>query len=52
MRESNYTYPPQNRAVLTVTHLLYDRRGEWQLSLLLRHLGPPTEIIGRTLGIV
>ncbi|RXK42433.1 hypothetical protein M231_00423 [Tremella mesenterica] len=26
MRESNYTYPPQNRAVLTITHLLYDRR--------------------------
>ncbi|WWC63378.1 uncharacterized protein I303_105978 [Kwoniella dejecticola CBS 10117] len=26
MRESNYTYPPQNRAVTNITHLIYDRR--------------------------
>ncbi|WRT68481.1 uncharacterized protein IL334_005457 [Kwoniella shivajii] len=26
MRESNYTFPPQNRAVTNITHLIYDRR--------------------------
>ncbi|ORY35734.1 hypothetical protein BCR39DRAFT_460837 [Naematelia encephala] len=26
MRESNYNFPPQNRAVVQITHLLYDRR--------------------------
>ncbi|ORX38434.1 hypothetical protein BD324DRAFT_357063 [Kockovaella imperatae] len=26
MRESNYSFPPHNRAVLSITHLLYDRR--------------------------
>ncbi|KAK4684405.1 hypothetical protein P7C73_g5769, partial [Tremellales sp. Uapishka_1] len=26
MRESNYSFPPQNRAVVSITHLLYDRR--------------------------
>ncbi|OCF31562.1 hypothetical protein I316_06761 [Kwoniella heveanensis BCC8398] len=26
MRESNYTFPPQNRAVTNITHMIYDRR--------------------------
>lgn len=29
MRESNYTFPPSNRAVISINQMLYDRRGEW-----------------------
>lgn len=33
MRESNYSFPPQNRAVVSITQLLYDRRGKHGTSL-------------------
>jgi hypothetical protein len=35
MRESNYTFPPSNRAIISINQMLYDRRGESEANMTL-----------------